>query len=127
MRQAQIDKLKQIAVDKYDQDGGTMYECSDEQDYIDAIEESGTASKAWKSHLEIHEIRKEVGGYYERDITQSQRLQPGIKTMNRYETADWKELVAIQNTMTNIDILTITGFMDDKELLKHLEYYRSAK
>ena len=47
--------------------------------------------------------------------------------MNRYDTADWKELVAIQNTMTHIDILTITGFMDDKELLKHLEYYRSAK
>ena len=58
-------KLRQIAIDKYDQDGGTMYECSDEQDYIDAIEESGTASKAWKSHLEIHEIRKEISGYYE--------------------------------------------------------------
>ena len=58
-------KLRQIAIDKYDQDGGTLHECSNEQDYIDAVKESGTAAKAWKDHLEIHEIRKEIGGYYE--------------------------------------------------------------
>lgn len=33
--------------------------------------------------------------------------------MNRYDTAEWKELVSIQNAMvTPIDILTITGFMN---------------
>lgn len=45
--------------------------------------------------------------------------------MSRYETAEWKELVAIQNSMTTpIDILTITGFMNDEQFIQHLEYYR---
>jgi hypothetical protein len=59
---AEIQKLKKLALVRYEQDGGTMFECSDEQDYIDAIEDSRTAAKAWKYHLRIHEIRKE---YYE--------------------------------------------------------------
>ena len=44
--------------------------------------------------------------------------------MNRYETKEWQELVSIQNTMTHVDILTITGFMDDEQFIKHLERYR---
>ena len=45
--------------------------------------------------------------------------------MNRYDTAEWKELVAIQNGMDHIDILTITGFMDHAQFIRHLEYYRA--
>jgi hypothetical protein len=45
--------------------------------------------------------------------------------MSRYQTAEWKELVSIQNSIGHIDILTITGFMDDVEFLKHLERYRN--
>lgn len=45
--------------------------------------------------------------------------------MSRYDTALWKELVQIQNTMTHIDILTITGFMDDEQFAQHVERYRA--
>ena len=45
--------------------------------------------------------------------------------MNRYETALWKELVQIQNRMTHIDILTITGFMNDEQFKQHVESYRN--
>jgi len=44
--------------------------------------------------------------------------------MERYKTDEWKELVSIQNTMPDVDILTITGFMNDKDFLEHLERYR---
>lgn len=44
--------------------------------------------------------------------------------MKRYDTIEWQELVSIQNSMPHIDILTITGFMNDAEFLKHLERYR---
>jgi len=40
--------------------------------------------------------------------------------MDRYDTKLWAELVAIQNTLTHIDILTITGFMDDEQLEQHV-------
>jgi hypothetical protein len=44
--------------------------------------------------------------------------------MKRYDTALWKELVEIQNGMTHIDILTITGFMNDIQLEAHVARYR---
>jgi hypothetical protein len=44
--------------------------------------------------------------------------------MNRYETALWKELVSIQNRMPHIDIITITGFMNDDQLAEHVARYR---
>jgi hypothetical protein len=45
--------------------------------------------------------------------------------MSRYQTALWKELVEIQNRMTHIDILTITGFMNDEQFEQHVIYYRN--
>ena len=46
--------------------------------------------------------------------------------MSRYDTAEWKELVSIQNSMvTPIDILTITGFMNHEQFIRHLEHYRA--
>ena len=45
-------------------------------------------------------------------------------TMSRYQTPEFKELVQIQNTMQHIDILTITGFMNDEQFKRHLETYR---
>lgn len=46
--------------------------------------------------------------------------------MNRYETKEWKELVEIQNSpqYEMIDIITITGFMNNEEFLKHVQRYR---
>ena len=36
-----------------------------------------------------------------------------------------KELIDLQNALiAPVDILTITGFMNDKELLAHVERYR---
>lgn len=45
--------------------------------------------------------------------------------MSRYDTALWAELVRIQNTMTHIDILTITGFMNDEQFEQHVARYRA--
>ncbi len=45
--------------------------------------------------------------------------------MSRYDTAEWKELVSIQNGMWHVDILTITGFMDHEAFIRHLERYRA--
>jgi hypothetical protein len=50
---------------------------------------------------------------------------PGVKEMSRYDTAEWKELVSIQNGMWHVDILTITGFMDHEAFIRHLERYRA--
>jgi hypothetical protein len=47
--------------------------------------------------------------------------------MSRYDTALWKELVKIQNTMPHIDILTITGFMNDEQFAQHVANYRTHK
>ena len=44
--------------------------------------------------------------------------------MSRYDTETWKQLVTIQDLMPHIDILTITGFMDDTDLEAHLERYK---
>jgi hypothetical protein len=50
------------------------------------------------------------------------------QTTNRYDTPLWKELVLIQNTMTHIDILTITGFMKtEEELEQHVARYRNVE
>ena len=46
--------------------------------------------------------------------------------MSRYESEVWKELVDIQNNhFSNIDILTITGFMTDSQLVEHLNRYKA--
>lgn len=45
--------------------------------------------------------------------------------MSRYDTQPWKDLVNIQNKMQHIDILTITGFMDDAQLKAHYERYKA--
>ena len=46
--------------------------------------------------------------------------------MNRYQTKEWKELISIQNNpkYEMIDIITITGFMNNEEFLKHVQRYR---
>jgi len=47
--------------------------------------------------------------------------------MNRYNTPLWAELEALQNSEANqnVDILTITGFMNDEQLEAHVESYRT--
>ena len=45
--------------------------------------------------------------------------------MSRFESKEWAELECLQNShFSNIDILTITGFMDDEQFLAHVERYR---
>lgn len=45
--------------------------------------------------------------------------------MNRYETPEWKALAKAQNAPenANIDILTITGFMNHEQFLAHVARY----
>jgi len=44
--------------------------------------------------------------------------------MNRHQSAEWKELIIIQNMMPHVDILTITSFMNDEQFIAHLNLYR---
>jgi hypothetical protein len=46
--------------------------------------------------------------------------------MNRYKTELWAELVNLQNLIPNVDILTITGFMDDDAFKAHVKRYQDA-
>jgi hypothetical protein len=64
-KEAEIQKLKQIAIDRYVGDGGVMRECTDDQGYIALIDEHGTAERAWESHMEILAIQEENYGYFE--------------------------------------------------------------
>lgn len=43
----------------------------------------------------------------------------------RYDSPEFAELASIQNTMTHVDIITITGFMNHEQFIKHLETYRA--
>jgi hypothetical protein len=50
----------------------------------------------------------------------------GSNAMNRYESAEFKELISIQNKyFPNQDIITITGFMNHEEFIKHVERYKA--
>lgn len=46
--------------------------------------------------------------------------------MSRYKTELWAELVNLQNLIPNVDILTITGFMDDDDFEAHVKRYQDA-
>jgi len=63
--QTEIDKLKTMAVDHYEIDGGEMLETFDAADYADLIAEFKTATAAWAWHLRITDARREAGGFYE--------------------------------------------------------------
>jgi hypothetical protein len=42
----------------------------------------------------------------------------------RYKSEEWKRLESIQNQyFPDVDILTITGFMNDAQLKQHLKDY----
>lgn len=61
----EIDKLKALAIEHYETDGGEMCETFDASDYADLIAERKTAESAWAWHLRITEARREAGGFYE--------------------------------------------------------------
>jgi len=46
--------------------------------------------------------------------------------MSRYKTELWAELVNLQNLIPNVDILTITGFMNDDDFKAHVKRYQDA-
>jgi hypothetical protein len=64
--QAEVVKLRQMAIDKYEEDGGTMYECFSQQDYVNEVVEHGSADAAWAWNIRIVEASREAGGYYEK-------------------------------------------------------------
>lgn len=64
-RAEQIQKLKQMAKDRYNEDGGVMYECTDNAGYESWIDTYGTARKAWNVHMQVLVIQEENTGYFE--------------------------------------------------------------
>ncbi len=63
--QTEINKLKTLAVEQYEIDGGEMLETFSDGNYSELIAERGTAEAAWEWHLRITEARREAGGFYE--------------------------------------------------------------
>ncbi len=63
--QTEIEKLKTLANEQYDADGGEMLETFDAADYAELITEHKTATAAWAWHIRITEARREAGGFYE--------------------------------------------------------------
>lgn len=61
----EIDKLKTLATEHYETDGGEMLETFGAADYAELIAEHKTAAAAWAWHLRITDARREAGGYYE--------------------------------------------------------------
>jgi hypothetical protein len=55
--------------------------------------------------------------------TDTHRQETG--RMSRYQTVEWAALVAAQNSerYSMVDILTITGFMNDEQFLAHVVRY----
>ena len=63
--QTEIEKLKTLATEQYDADGGEMLETFGASDYAELIAERKTATAAWAWHIRITEARREAGGFYE--------------------------------------------------------------
>jgi hypothetical protein len=61
----QINALRQLAQDCYEQDGGVAAECWGADDYMRLIGEHGTAKKAWKFHLRTVDAVRETQAVYE--------------------------------------------------------------
>lgn len=80
----QVVLLKTMALKFYSVDGGTMYECFDDEDYSDLIAENGSAELAWEAHMETLEAQRECGGYYERD-TEEPQTEPEVDTRDESE------------------------------------------
>ena len=61
-------------------------------------------------------------------LTSHTQQLTGTKNMNRYDTDLWKALEQVQNlpAYMNIDILTITGFMDDEAFKNHALRYTTG-
>lgn len=61
----EVEKLKQMAIDRYAVDGGVMHECFDAEDYAEAIAKDGTAEAAWAWHIRIVEAQRETQACYD--------------------------------------------------------------
>ena len=62
---AEVAKLREIAEQRYSEDGGVMAECWDAASYEAAIRKDGTAEAAWAFHLRVVDANKEACAYYE--------------------------------------------------------------
>ena len=60
-----INALKRIALERYEQDSGTMCECFDTLDLARAIDEAGGVEQAWAQHLRDCGAVKETQACYD--------------------------------------------------------------
>lgn len=61
----EVNALRQLAQDQYEQDGGVAAECWSADDYMQMIAQHGTAKKAWKFHLRTIDAVRETQAVYE--------------------------------------------------------------
>jgi len=65
-----------------------------------------------------------IGLEFTHQLTETNKKREN--TMIRYKTELWAELVNLQNLIPNVDILTITVFMDDDALKANVARYQDA-
>jgi len=64
----QIAELKRIALERYSEDHGFMYECFDDQDYAEALRaSSGNVENAWKAQCVEIAIQREHCACYDNE------------------------------------------------------------
>ena len=66
--QTEFDKLKQFAIDRYELDGGVMYESMDDDELIELIQKFETAENAWSIHMRIIDAMKESQSCYDNEF-----------------------------------------------------------
>ena len=62
----QINELSELAITKYEEDGGVMHECFSTEDKAKLIDAEGSVAAAWAMHIRINEANREAYGYYEK-------------------------------------------------------------
>lgn len=62
----QIKELAELAITKYEEDGGVMHECFSTEELAELIDAEGSVAAAWAWHIRINEARREAYGYYEK-------------------------------------------------------------
>jgi len=63
---AKIEELKKISRDRYEEDGGTTYECCSDEDLARMIDDAGgSVKRAWKQAVMIYNIGRENAACYD--------------------------------------------------------------
>jgi len=83
---AEADKLKQLALDNYELDGGTTTECCDHADRVELIKQHGSAAAAWAAQIRKYETTREIQACYDTGVEESapEASQPEIPIVGEF-------------------------------------------